>query len=127
MNGRDTLYNALLADSALVAIVGDKIATGPKDPKDWGPNDPTVTVYSSGVRDHSLAYLDNTLTVNCRASSETAALQIAGAVVSAVNRVRASGRGRFYCSTSGTIKPIDSTDSYNVPVEVIIKGQTALA
>ena len=131
MNGAETLYLALDADpslSNLLSVVGGlkALTQGVVEPDSWGPKDSTVSLYQAGVRDYTLPILDNVITANCRALTEATALQIAGAVITAVNRISITGGGRYYCSQLGVLPPIDQTDSFNVPVEIQIKGQTAL-
>lgn len=132
MNGLEVTYSALKADTALVALLttvggGPAITTDNPEPTTWEPSYKTCSIYQGGVRDFTLEYMSNTITANCRAGDSSDALEIAGAVVAALNRKSITGGGRFYCRIFPPIPPSDPvTDSYNVPVEILIKGQIAL-
>jgi len=131
MIGQTAIFNALSADSLVVSLISTVngwgcIAVGSREPDTWGPKDSTISIYSASPVDHSLEYLSNTITANCRAETEGKALTLAAAVVTALNRKDITGGGRFYCSTLPVIPPLDETDSFNVPVEIVIKGQRSL-
>lgn len=126
MNGMSTIRDAIAADSAVMASLDHDPVVSVIEPKTWAPTDRTISIYSADVVDYTLEYLDNTCTANCRAGTEREAALIAYNVVVALNRKEASGGGRYYCSMLPVLVPVDETDSYNVPVEIQIKGQRAL-
>ncbi len=117
------VYTALIADSPLTSAV-TSISANPCivvaniDPSNWKPDYKTVSIYASGVVNHTLEYHEATVTCNCRAGTYSDSKNIASLVVTALNRKSASTEGLFYCSTLSTLQPIDSADSYNTPVEV---------
>lgn len=131
MNGEVTLYNHLLADSNVTDLLSlsgtaPMIAVGVKEPDTWGVSDSTISIYSAAPVDYRMEYFDNTVTVNCRANTEPVAKAIALAVIGSANRKEIDSEGRFYCQMLPPIQPLDDADSYNVPVEINIKGQTTL-
>jgi len=126
MNGMTAIYTALSGDTDLSAYLDYPVRLARVMPGTVPAGTKTVNVYQSGVIDHRIMYMDNTVTASCRGATEQEAAQVADYVVKAVNRVNPGG-GRFYCQQLGVIQPIDETDDFNIPVEIQIKGQTALS
>jgi len=133
MNGSVALYTALKADAGVLALLstveGHKtIIAEPVEPTKWGVNDSTMTIYRAvpvSMRDEGR--FTTTWTVNCRADTSTKVEALANAAVEAVNRQPINtNEGRFYCTLSFIIQPVDENDSYNLPVEVEIMGIKSL-
>ena len=128
MNGEITLYTHLKNDSNVTALLtgsGTKkrIAIGVREPTTWKPSDSTISIYNAVGMDNRDKRMIVDLTVNCRASTENKAKELASAVVTSLYRAEISGGGgRYYTSTGFVIVPQDETDSFNLPVTVTIKA-----
>lgn len=130
MNGEVTLFNLLKDDSTfyglLSTVSGKKaLAVGIVEPASWGIDDTTASIYNAVGVDNSVYSLDTEITLNCRASTEGKARNLASAGVEALNIVAVDG-GRYYCQTLGVIPPIDKNDAFNVPIAVTVKGSREL-
>jgi len=131
MNGKTAIYEALLADVGVLALVSSVgiypcIANGVIEP-DWDVSLSTVLIYRLNPVDYTIDVLLADYTVNCRADTEIKAEALAGAVVEALNRKEVAGSGRYYCQWGFVIQPADNTDNFNCPVEVRIKSELDLA
>lgn len=129
MIGSTALYTALKADATVLSLVstidGNKaIIVDPREPVTWGVSDTTISIYRAvpaSLRDEGR--FTTTWTVNCRASTIQKVEALANAVTDALNRKPINtNEGRFYCTLSFMIQPVDELDSYNLPVEVEIMG-----
>ena len=126
MNGEVTLYTKLKNDTTVTSLLSlsgtyPKIATGIKEPDTWLPTDSTISIYNAVGMDNRDKRMIVTLTVNCRAATESIVKQIASAVVASTNRETFTG-GRYYAQTGFVIQPQDDLDSYNLPVEITMKA-----
>jgi len=131
MNGKTAIYEALLTDTGVLALVSSVgiypcIANGVIEP-DWDVSLSTVLIYRLNPVDYTIDVLLADYTVNCRADTEIKAEALAGAVVEALNRKEVAGSGRYYCQWGFVIQPADNTDNFNCPVEVRIKSELDLA
>ena len=131
MNGKTAIYEALLTDTGVLALVSSVgiypcIASGVIEP-DWDVSLSTVLIYRLNPVDYTIDVLLADYTVNCRADTEIKAEALAGAVVEALNRKEVAGSGRYYCQWGFVIQPADNTDNFNCPVEVRIKSGLDLA
>ena len=83
-------------------------------------HDTTINFYPSGPFSGALDYGRYTFAVNCRAKNFKLSRQLAETVISEINRVSYTD---YYIITEllETIKPIDETDNYLTPVQVILK------
>ena len=131
MNGKTAIYEALLTDTGVLALVSSVgiypcIASGVIEP-DWDVSLSTVLIYRLNPVDYTIDVLLADYTVNCRADTEIKAEALAGAVVEALNRKEVAGSGRYYCQWGFVIQPADNTDNFNCPVEVRIKSELDLA
>ena len=131
MNGKTAIYEALLTDTGVLALVSSIgiypcIASGVIEP-DWDVSLSTVLIYRLNPVDYTIDVLLADYTVNCRADTEIKAEALAGAVVDALNRKEVAGSGRYYCQWGFVIQPADNTDNFNCPVEVRIKSGLDLA
>ena len=130
MNGKTAIYEALLTDTGVLALVSSVgiypcIANGVIEP-DWDVSLSTVLIYRLNPVDYTIDVLLADYTVNCRADTEIKAEALAGAVVEALNRKEVAGSGRYYCQWGFVIQPADNTDNFNCPVEVRLKGELDL-
>jgi len=130
MNGKTAIYEALLTDTGVLALVSSVgiypcIANGVIEP-DWDVSLSTVLIYRLNPVDYTIDALLADYTVNCRADTEIKAEALAGAVVEALNRKEVAGSGRYYCQWGFVIQPADNTDNFNCPVEVRLKGELDL-
>ena len=130
MNGKTAIYEALLTDTGVLALVSSIgiypcIASGVIEP-DWDVSLSTVLIYRLNPVDYTIDVLLADYTVNCRADTEIKAEALAGAVVEALNRKEVAGSGRYYCQWGFVIQPADNTDNFNCPVEVRLKGELDL-
>ena len=131
MNGKTAIYEALLTDTGVLALVSSVgiypcIANGVIEP-DWDVSLSTVLIYRLNPVDYTIDVLLADYTVNCRADTEIKAEALAGAVVEALNRKEVAGSGRYYCQWGFVVQPADNTDNFNCPVEVRIKSGLDLA
>lgn len=126
MNGSSAIYQALLNDSDVVALVstsGDYPCIAVKSVDPWADASlTTVLIYRLNAVDYTEEAMFVDFTVNCRASSESTAEDLSEAVCQALNRKAISGGGRFYCQKGFVIQPSDDTDNFNIPVEVRVKS-----
>ena len=131
MNGKTAMFNAISTDAGVLALVSSIgtypcIASGALEPTTWGPDLSTVLVYRLNPVDYTIDALLADYTVNCRAKTEIKAEALAQAVVAAINRKEIPGGGRFYCQWGFVVQPSDTTDNFNCPVEVRLKGELDL-
>lgn len=129
MTGTAEIYKVLAASSSVLALV-TRTGTSPDyvydievamiEPKDWGINDSSITIYQSGPDSLGDVY-DVFHTVNCRANTEAKAKALASAVAAALHRVTFS-QMMFYCTLEQPIPPADNTDNFNAPVTVRVMG-----
>lgn len=128
MNGEGTLYKALSTDTnvtdLLSSVNGNKcISVGIREPETWLPENVTVSIYNTSGMDARDKRMIVDLTVNCRAGTEDEVKELATAVVDSVNgSYFLDGRGRYYCQYGGVIQPQDETDSFNLPVSIVMKA-----
>jgi hypothetical protein len=129
MIGTKEIYTVLKADSGVLALVTNagtvevpsyRIAAVTVEPKTWQVTDSTITIYQSGADLLGEIY-DVNHTVNCRASTETKAKNLARAVAAALHRVTFS-KMMFYCWVGRVFPPADETDNFNSPVTVRVMG-----
>ena len=129
MTGTKEIYSVLKADSGVLALVTNagtvetpnyRIAVATREPKTWEASESTITIYQVGSDSLSEIY-DVEHTVNCRASTETKAKNLARAVATALHRVTFA-KLMFYCSVEQVIPPADETDNFNNPVTVRVMG-----
>ena len=85
--------------------------------------DATVNYYRIAPVDGGLEYMQTSYSINCRAGSMADAEAIAAAVHAVVNRY-SSGGYHFISSVLSTIPPLDLTDNYNAPIEIISRART---
>lgn len=116
-----TELSAMLHDPSITALLSDPgyIWNTEKMP-DKGPGKKTINYYRStpvGPND----WLDINYSVNCRAPKEADADEIARQVRNVLNRY-SSGSVFFTASVLSPIRPQDTTDNFNVPVEITVKG-----
>ena len=131
MNGKTAMFNAISTDAGVLALVSSIgtypcIASGALEPTTWGPDLSTVLVYRLNPVDYTIDALLADYTVNCRAKTEIKAEALAQAVVAAINRKEITAGGRFYCQWGFVVQPSDTTDNFNCPVEVRLKGELDL-
>lgn len=124
MNGALQIHKTLYADTTVKTFTSSKIAIGRVEPTTWLVNDKTCLVYQVAPIDDSIEYFQGQFTVNCRAPKEVDAVTLAGYVVAALNRKTSVDGAFFTCSTEPVIQPADTTDNYNAPVTVIVKGRS---
>ena len=128
MNGEGTLYQALSSDTTvtdlLSSVNGYKcISVGVREPLTWSADDTTVSIYNTSGMDARDKRMIVDLTVNCRAETEAQVKELANAVVDSVNgSYFLDGRGRYYGQYGGIIQPQDETDSFNLPVSIVMKA-----
>jgi len=131
MNGKTAVFQAISSDPGVLALVSSRggypcIASGSIEPITWGPDLTTVLVYRLNPVDYTINALLADYTVNCRAKTEIKGEELAQAVVAAINRKEIAGGGRFYCQWGFVVQPSDTTDNFNCPVEVRLKGELDL-
>ena len=124
--GRTELHT-LLSDSSVTALLTDGAAGVWYDniipDETTGPQESTINYYRIAPVDGGLNYMQTTYSVNCRAGTMADAEAIARAVYDVVNR-HSSGSVYFASSILATIPPMDDTDNYNSPVEIVSKSRT---
>lgn len=128
MNGGTEIYKTLLADTSVTNYVTKKstypcIVNSIVEPETWGVADTTISIYRVSSLPYADAFIQTTFTVNCRGATQVVAEALAGYVASALNRKSSIGGAFFTCSIEPVIQPADSTDNFNVPVTVIVKGK----
>lgn len=128
MNGGIEIYKTLLANSTVTGYVTKKstypcIVNCIVEPETWGVADTTVSIYRVSPLSYADAYIQTNFTVNCRGAKQETAEALAGYVATALNRRSSTGGAFFTCSIEPVIQPADSTDNFNVPVAVIVKGK----
>lgn len=133
MDGSDALLTALKANSGVTTLLttdsqsNKEIIIDIVEPEDWGVADTCISIYSANPVDKGLPYLDSKWVANCRASTAKAAMDLSTAVIDAINREPiGSNGGRYYCVRFFLIRPANSADAYNMPVEISIKGSRNL-
>jgi hypothetical protein len=82
----------------------------------------TINFYLSGPYNGSVEWSEYQYSVNCRAQTDGESRAIAEAVFNQLNRADFVGY-HTNCNVLGTLPPIDSTDVFNTPVEVILKSR----
>ena len=129
MNGASEIYKVLVANATIQGLVSKtgtapnvvyKIAASIVEPSGWGVADSTLTIYQVGSESAADVY-DVNHAVNCRASTEKKAKELAQAVKAALHRVTFSNIG-FVCFIEPVIPPQDDTDNFNAPVTVRVIG-----
>lgn len=128
MNGGSEIYKTLLADTTVTNYVTKKgsapcIVNGIIEPDTWLVSDTTVSIYRVSPLPYADEFVQTTFTANCRADTQVKAETLAGYVATALNRKSSTGGAFFTCSIETVITPADSTDNFNVPVTVIVKGK----
>lgn len=120
MNGALAIFTKLYNNSTVQLITSSRIAIGTVEP-DWPISAKGCMIYQDAPINHALEYYNGSFTVNCRASTEYEADELAEAVITALNR-HLSGTAFCTCQKLQVIKPFDETDNFNVPVNVTVKG-----
>ena len=82
----------------------------------------TINFYLSSPINGALEWNQYFYSVNCRAKTDGESRAIAQAVFDHLNRADFSGY-HTNCNVLGTIPPQDETDSFNTPIEVILKSR----
>ena len=80
----------------------------------------SVNFYFIAAPDSSQLFDEERFSASCRAKTYGQAIEIGRAVITAINRISRSGLS-IYCTAGQVIPPADSTDNYNMPVEIRIK------
>lgn len=124
MNGALQIQKKLYADATTKAYTSSKIAIGSVEPTGWALTDKTCLIYQIATVDDSINYYQGQFTVNCRAPKESEASILAGYVVAALNRRLSTDGAYFTTATGSVIPPADTTDNFNIPVTVIVKGRS---
>lgn len=128
MDGSTAIYNILITDVDVLAIVSvvdeePAIVDDPTEQENWSSTDTTITIYPSIPVDKSRPVLEASHTVNCRGADLATVRNLSDAVVKALDRININGdEGRLYCQRMFVIKPANSADSYNLPVETRVVG-----
>ena len=82
----------------------------------------TINFYLVSPINGALEWNEYIYSVNCRASTDGESRAIAQAVFTALNRADFTDY-HTNCSVLGTIPPVDDTDVYNTPVEILLKSR----
>lgn len=127
MSYAQSQLHTLLSDASITALLTDG-ASGI-----WYDNvipdettetqDATINYYRIAPVDGGMEYMQTSYSINCRAGSMAGAEAIAAAVHAKVNRY-SSGGYHFISSVLSTIPPLDLTDNYNAPIEIISRART---
>ena len=127
MSYAQSQLHTLLSDASITALLTDG-ASGiwydlvvPDELTD--SQEATINYYRIAPVNGGMEYMQTSYSVNCRAGSMAAAEALAAAVHAVVNRY-SSGGYHFISSVLSTIPPIDLTDNYNAPVEIISRART---
>lgn len=88
----------------------------------WFDADNVVNFYLNGSIDGSLEWNQYFYAVNCRAKTYEESREIAQAVFDRLNRADFANY-HTNCNVLATVRPSDETDSYNSPIEVILKSR----
>lgn len=121
--GGDYIYSAISSDTDLAELVGTNIFNARLIPSDATGTE-TINFYITAPVNYALPHFEARWSINCRASIESTALQIADRVAVLINRVFGSVDSHaFYATVSmlAPIPPVDDTDAYNVPVEIYLR------
>lgn len=87
---------------------------------------PAVNVYRTSPIDHGSEVDQVSYSVNCRADSEGVAISVALAAAALLKRTSAAVGGYVYFfvpSLLPSLPPVDQTDLWNAPVEVVVKAR----
>lgn len=124
--GQSQLHT-LLTDSTITTLLTDGASGVWYDnvipDETTGPQESTINYYRIAPVNGGMEYMQTSYSVNCRAESMADAEALATAVHAKVNRY-SSGGYHFISSVLSTIPPIDLTDNYNAPIEVISRART---
>jgi len=124
MFGSDLLKTALSVTAVtdlLDSVSGVKaLIDGRFLPSAFTTVDATINFYLIGQFNASLEWDEYTYSIACRDKTDYESRTIAQAVLDTLNRADGTDC-HFNCTVLGTIPPVDDTDNYNTPVEVIIK------
>lgn len=82
----------------------------------------TINFYLVGPFNGSLEWGQYIYSVNCRAKTDGESRAIAEAVFDQVNRADFTNY-HTNCNVLGTLPPMDDTDVFNTPIEVILKSR----
>lgn len=121
--GGDYIYYMLSNDAAVTGLVSDSIYNARVVPKD-DTNTKTVNFYFAGNYNGSLEWGRLPWSASCRAKTDYEALEIAIAVKEALNRENQVVNDLSHysiCTILAVIPPVDESDYYNVPVEILVK------
>jgi len=88
-----------------------------------GPQEATINYYRSAPINGGVDWLETSYSVNCRAGSQSAAEAIATAAHAMINKYSQGGY-HFISSILSVIPPLDLTDNYNAPLEIIARART---
>ena len=120
--GGDYLYTTLSTDSAVQAIT-TAIYNARMIPSDE-TSAKTVNFYATSPTNPRLEYFEARWSIDCRAPIESDALDLATAVVAAINRKHKTEGTKSYFGVVDILWPIppaNDADVYNVPVQVYIR------
>ena len=127
MSYAQSQLHTLLSDATITALLTDG-ASGiwydtviPDETTET--QDATINYYRIAPVDGGMEYMQTSYSINCRAGSMADAEAIATAVHAKVNRY-SSGGYHFISSVLSTIPPLDLTDNYNAPIEIISRART---
>ena len=121
--GGEYIYSVLTGDSAVVALVGSSVYNAAMIPQ-TDTSEKVINFYPVGTLDNSLNYFQLEISVDCRAKTDYEAYEIATAVSSALNRKAVQVGSSVYFGTISilpVIRPADEADSYNVPVQILVR------
>jgi len=122
--GGDYLYSVLSTDSGVTAITSaDNIFNDTMVPE-TNTADNTINLYLVENFNAALEYFQSQWSVDCRAKKGYTALNLATAVVAAVNRVSSAVGGFTYFATAEilpVINPAYDADKFNCPVQVRVR------
>lgn len=114
----DASITALLTDGASGIWYGNVIPDNTTESQDS-----TINYYRTAPINGGMEYMQTSYSINCRAGKIEDAEAIASAVHAKVNRY-SSGGYHFISSILSTIPPIDLTDNFNAPIEIISRART---
>jgi len=127
MFGSTDIYNALNVSAITTGldnyVVGETTYKALFDavilPQDF-TGQKSINFYMLTPRNFGLDYEIYRYIVNCRAATYNESRTIAQNVLNEINRESYTD---YYivCSLVPTIKPVDDTDNYNTPIEIILK------
>jgi hypothetical protein len=122
--GADYVYQTLSTDAGVLAILGGEyVYCSRMVPKDVTARK-TINAYSTLPCNPRSEYFESRWSIDCRADTQEESIDIATAVVDALNRKGKTVNGKNYFGVNemvGTIPPVNDSDQYNTPVQVYIR------